>query len=49
MPYDSAIPLLGLYLEKTTLLKHACIPIFIAALFPIAKTWIQPKCPSTEG
>ena len=41
-------PLLGIYLGKTIILKDACIPMFIAALFTIAKTWKQPKCPSTE-
>ena len=29
--------------------KYACTPVFITALFTIAKTWKQPKCPSTEG
>ena len=41
-------PLLGIYLDKTIILKDACIPVFIAALFTIAKTWKQPKCPSTD-
>ena len=48
LPYDPAIPLLGLYPEKTIIQKHTCTPIFIAALFTIARTWKQPKCPSTE-
>ena len=41
LPYDPAIPLLGIYSEKTKtlILKGACTPIFIAALFTIAKTW----------
>ena len=43
-----AIPLLGTYLEKTLIWKYAFISIFTAALFTIAKTWKQPKCPSTE-
>ena len=45
-----AIPLLGIYLEKMKALiqKDACTPMFIAALFTIAKTWKQSKCPSTE-
>ena len=38
-------PLLGLYLDKTTIQKDTCTPIFIAALFTVAKTWKQPKCP----
>ena len=45
---DLAIPLLGIYPEKTTTLKNTCTPVLIAALFTIAKTWKQPKCPSTE-
>ena len=46
--FDPAIPLLGIYPEKTTTRKDTCTPMFIAALFAIAKTWKQPKCPSTE-
>ena len=48
LPYDPAIPLLGIYLDNTFIKKDACTPIFIAALFTIAKTWKQPKCPSTD-
>ena len=48
LPYDPAIPLLGIYLEKTIIQKDAWIPMFTAALFTIARTWKQPKCPSTE-
>ena len=48
LPFDPAIPLLGIYPEKTTTRKDTCIPMFIAALYTIAKTWKQPKCPSTE-
>ena len=48
LPFDPAIPLLGIYPEKTTTCKDTCTPMFIAALFTIAKTWKQPKCPSTE-
>ena len=44
----SAIPLLGIYPEKTRTRKDTCTPVFIAALYTIAKTWKQPKCPSTE-
>ena len=46
--YDPAVPLLGIYPEKTVIRKDTCTPVFIAALFTIAKTWKQPKCPSTE-
>ena len=38
-PYDLAIPLLGIYLEKTKIEKDTCIPLFIAALFTVARTW----------
>ena len=48
IPYDPAIPLLGIYLEKTIIRKDTSILMFIAALFTIAKTHKQPKCPSTE-
>ena len=48
MPNDPAIPLLGIYLDKTIIQKDTFSPMFIAALFTIAKTWKQPKCPSTE-
>ena len=48
LPYDQAIPLLGLYPEKTIILKDTCTPMFTAAQFTTAKTWKQPKCPSTE-
>ena len=48
LPYDPAIPLLGIYLDKTIIQTDTCTPMFIAALFTIAKTWKQPKCPSTD-
>ena len=48
MPYDPAIPLLGIYPDKTIIRKDTCTPMFIAAIFTIAKTWKQPKCPLTE-
>ena len=48
LPYDPAIPLLGIYPEKTTIQKESCTKMFIAALFTIARTWKQPKCPSTD-
>ena len=43
-----AIPLLGICPEKTMVWKDTCTPIFITALFTIAKAWKQPKCPSTD-
>ena len=48
LPYDPAIPLLGIYPEKTIGQKESCAPVFIVALFTIARTWKQPKCPSAE-
>ena len=47
-PYDSGILLLSIYPEGTKIEKDTCIPLFIAALFTIARTWKQPRCPSTE-
>ena len=48
LPCDPAIPLLGTYLEKTIIRKDTCTLVFTAALFTIARTWKQPKCPPTE-
>ena len=48
LPYDPAIPLLGIYPEKTIMQKDTCTPMFTAALFTIARTWKQPKCPMTD-
>uniref|UniRef100_A0A8D0NCG3 DUF1725 domain-containing protein n=1 Tax=Sus scrofa TaxID=9823 RepID=A0A8D0NCG3_PIG len=48
LPYDPAIPLLGIYPDKTLLKRDTCTRMFIAALFTIARTWKQPKCPSTD-
>ena len=49
LPYDPTIPLLVIYPEKTKPLiqRDTCTPMFIVALFTIARTWKQPKCPST--
>ena len=47
-PFDPAIPLLGICPEKTMTQKDTCTPMFTVALYTIAKTWKQPKCPSTE-
>ena len=47
LPFDPATPLLGIYPKKTMTQKDTCTPMFIAALFAIAKIWKQPKCPST--
>ena len=48
LPYDPAIPLLGIYPEKTIIQKDTCTPMFTAALFTIARSWKQPRCPSTD-
>ena len=48
LPYDLAIPLLGVYPEKTIIQKDTCTPMFIAALFTVARSWKQPKCPSRD-
>ena len=45
-PYDPEIPLLGIYPEETKIEKGTCIPLFITALFTIARTWKQPRYPS---
>ena len=45
---DPAIPLLGIYPDKTFLEKDRCTCLCTAALFTVAKTWKQPKCPSTN-
>ena len=47
-PYNPAIPLLGIYPEETKIEKDTCIPLFTAALFTIARTWKQSRCPSTD-
>ena len=47
-PYDPAVPLLGIYPEETKIEKDTCIPLFITALFTIARTRKQLRCPSTD-
>ena len=47
-PHDTGIPLLGIYPEETKIERDVCIPLFTAALFTIAKTWKQPRCPSID-
>ena len=48
LPYDPAIPLLGIYPEKNIIQKDTCTPVFLAALFTIARSWKQRKRPSTD-
>ena len=47
LPYDPAIPLLGIHTRKPEL-KDMCTPKFNAALFTTARTWKQPRCPSAD-
>ena len=48
LPYDPATLLMGIHPDKTFLEKDTCTRVFTAALFTIAKTWKQLKCPSTD-
>ena len=48
LPCDPAIPLLGIYPGEIVAKKDTCTPVFIAALFIIARTWKQPRCPTAE-
>ena len=48
LPYNSAIPLLGTHTEESRTDRDMCIPTFITALFTIARTWKQPRCPSAD-
>ena len=48
LPYDPAIPLLGMHTEETRTERNTCTPMFITTLFTIARTWKQPRCPSAE-
>ena len=48
LPYDPEIPLLGIHTEETRRERDTCTPMFITALFIIARTWKQPRCPSAD-
>ena len=48
LPYDPAIRLLGIHTEETRIERDTCTPMFIAALFVIARTWKQPRCPLAD-
>ena len=48
LPYGPAIPLLGIHTKETRIERDTCTPMFIAALFIIARTWKQPRCPSSD-
>ena len=48
MPYDPEIPLLVIHTKEPRIERDTCSPMFIAALFIIARTWKQPRCPSAD-
>ena len=48
LPYDPAIPPLGIYTEETRIERDMRTPMFITALFIIARTWKQPRCPLAD-
>ena len=48
LPYDPAISLLGIHTEETRIKRDTCTPMFIVALFTIARTWKQPRSPSAD-
>ena len=48
LPCDPAIPLLCIHTEETRRERDTCTLMFIAALFIIARTWKQPRCPSAD-
>ena len=48
LPYDPAIPLVGIHTKETRIERDTCTPMFITALFIIARTWKQPTCPSAD-
>ena len=48
LPYDPAIPLLGIHTEETRIERDTCTPMFIAELFIIARIWKQPRCPLAD-
>ena len=48
LPYDPAIPLLDIHIKQTRTERDPCTPMFITALFIIARAWKQPRCPSAD-
>ena len=48
LPHDPAISLLGIHTEETRIERDTCTPMFITALFIIARTWKQPRFPSAD-
>ena len=49
LPYDPAIPVLGIHTKETRIERDMCTPTFIAALFTIARTCKQPRWPLADG
>ena len=48
LPHDPAISLLGIHTQETRIERDTCTPVFISALFIIARTWNQSRCPSAD-
>ena len=48
LPYDPAIPLLGIHTEETRIERDTCTPMLITALFITARTWKHPRCPLAD-
>ena len=48
LPYNPAIPLLSIHTKETRIERDTWIPMFIAALFTIARIWKQPRCPAAD-
>ena len=48
LPYDPAIPLLGIHTKETRIERDTCIPMFIATLFTVVRTRKQPRCSSAD-
>ena len=48
LPYNPAIPLLGIHTKETRNESDMCTPMFITAVFTIVKTWKQPRCPPAD-
>ena len=48
LPYDTAIPLLGIHTKETRIERDTCTPMFITALLTTVRTWKQPRCPMAD-
>ena len=49
LPYNSGVPLLGIHTKESRMERDTFIPMFVVALFTIARTWKQPRCPPADG